>query len=91
VENVLFPAFDPVSDFIVTPIVTPADSNVRWGSGQENEGLLVYTADDPPTGTDDYTIVDYGSGQQIKLNSTKWINTIESNALGLLNVDIWED
>lgn len=73
----------------MSSVRTPAFSDdtksiVSWGAGQENTGPLVYTADGIFASGGDYTVI---SHNQIKLNPTKWANTIQANVLGLLNVD----
>jgi hypothetical protein len=79
VENLTFPAFATTSNTTAAPFTTPANVIVKWGVDQVNTGLLALNTD--------YTIVGNNS---IKLTEPKWTSTIESNSLGLLNVDVYE-
>ena len=79
VENLTFPAFATTSNATAAPFTTPANVIVKWGVDQVNTGLLALNTD--------YTIVGNNS---IKLTEPKWTSTIESNSLGLLNVDVYE-
>jgi hypothetical protein len=90
-ENLTFPAGTLISTERTVNFSDVTKSVVMWGSGQEQQGVLVYTAADPPIGTDDYTVIVSGGGKhQIKLNATKWVNSIAANVLGLLNIDTWQ-
>jgi hypothetical protein len=82
--NLTFPTGSNTSTVRATAFTTDATSNVSWGAGQLQTGAMVYTVNNPPTGNDDYTIVNHN---QVILNPTKWANTIQSNTLGLLNID----
>lgn len=84
IENLTFPSLSGTSTARSVNFTDDATSAVVWGAGQEQKGNLVYTANNPPTGTDDYTVIDHN---KIVLNPTKWKNSIEANILGLLNVD----
>lgn len=77
-ENLTFPAFTDTATAFSAPFVDPTKVHVRWGSGQEATGELVYLTD--------FTI----STDKIVLDATIFANTIQANALGLLNVDVWE-
>jgi hypothetical protein len=87
VENVTFPAGSNMSTARANPYITPGQSHVAWGTGQDNIGTLVYTTNNPPTGDDDYTID--ATKTKVILNPTKWYDSILANTLGLLNVDTW--
>jgi hypothetical protein len=76
--NLTFPAGTDTSSVRATPFSDDTLSIVTWGSGQEQKGLLVYTTD--------YTVIDHN---KIKLTSL-WTNSIQANALGLLNIDTWQ-
>jgi hypothetical protein len=84
VINLTFPMGSNVSTMRSTVFTDDTKVIVSWGAGQEQASPLVYTADNPPTGEDDYTITDHN---KIVLNPTKWANTIQANILGLLNVN----
>jgi len=85
-ENVKFSSGSAISAARVIPYIDDSTSVVVWGPLQENNGHLIYTVDSTPSGNNDYTIVDHN---KIKLNATKWANTIQANVLGLLNVDTY--
>lgn len=82
IQNLTFSAYSAVSNALSGALVfdTPANSHVSWGAGQTNSGNLTYSTD--------YTIDDYN---KIHLDETVWADTIAANALGLLNVDVYED
>ena len=82
--NLTFPMGSNLSTVRSTAFTTDSTSIVSWGAGQENSGALVYTSDATFASGGDYTVIGHN---QIKLNPTKWANTIQANILGLLNVD----
>lgn len=79
-ENVTFPAYSATSNVLSGTFTTDANSHVSWGSGQTNSGSLVFTTD--------YTVI---TQDRIKLDVVKWADIIAANALGLLNIDVYED
>lgn len=81
-QNVTFPAYSAISNALSGSLsfTTDANSHVSWGSGQTNAGTLVFTTD--------YVI---DTNNKVHLDETKWADTIAANALGLLNVDVYED
>ena len=82
--NLTFPMGSNISTVRSTVFTTDSLSVVSWGPGQENAGALVYTSDGTFASGGDYTVIGHN---QIKLNPTKFANTIQANVLGLLNVD----
>ena len=82
--NLTFPMGSNLSTVRSTAFTTDSTSIVSWGAGQENSGALVYTSDATFASGGDYTVIGHN---QIKLNPTKWANTIQANILGLLSVD----
>ena len=81
-QNLTFPAYLAVSNVLSGGKVFTTDSNsiVAWGAGQTNTGTLIYSTD--------YLIDGHN---KIHLDETKWADTIAANALGLLNVDVYEN
>jgi hypothetical protein len=80
VQNVTFPAYSSVSNPITGTFEADANSHVSWGVGQVDSGSLAFTTD--------YTVHD---GNKIHLDEIIWATAIAANALGLLNVDCYED
>ena len=82
-ETLTFAAFSDTSSPRTTPILSINISIgrviVSWGEDQVNTGVLLYG--------DDYTIAE---GNKVKLTQPKWTSTIDSNSLGLLNVNVYE-
>ena len=83
VINLTFPEGSNLSTVRSTAFTTDSASIVTWGVGQENVGPLTYTSDGTFASGGDYTVIGHN---QIKLNPTKWANTIQANILGLLFV-----
>lgn len=81
-QNVTFPAYSAVSNALSggKTVTTDANSHVSWGVGQTNTGSLAFTTD--------YVL---DTSNRVHLDETKWADTISANALGLLNVDVYED
>lgn len=81
-QNVTFPAYSATSNALsgAAAFETDANSHVAWGAGQTNTGTLTFTTD--------YTVTGHN---KIHLDETKWADTIAANALGLLNVDVYEN
>jgi len=78
-ENVTFPAFSNVSNKLKRTIQKDKNSVVSWGANQEMFGLLIY-------GTD-YILSNH---KRIVLDPIIWQPEIEANALGLMNVNVYE-
>lgn len=79
-ENITFPAYTAASNALAGTLTTDANSKVQWGAGQTSTGMLVFGVD--------YTVTAHNV---IVLDSVIWANVIAANALGLLNVDVWEN
>lgn len=81
-QNLTFPAYLAASNALTggKVVVADANSHVSWGADQTNVGVLVYSTD--------YVLDDHN---KVHLDETKWADTIAANALGLLNVNIYED
>lgn len=80
-QNLTFPAYSATSNPLVgVTFETDANSQVQWGEGQTSIGMLTYITD--------YTV---DSHNIIHLDETKWADVIAANALGLLNIDVWEN
>jgi hypothetical protein len=79
-QNVTFAAYSAVSGEITGTFTTDSNSHVAWGAGQVDTGILEYTTD--------YVI---DTHNKIHLDEVKWSTTIAANALGMLNIDIYED
>ena len=79
-QVVTFPAYSSTSNPITGTFTTDANSHVSWTAGQVDTGALVFTTD--------YTV---HTNNIIHLDETKWATTIAANALGLLNVTVYED
>jgi len=77
--NLTFPAYSNTSIARVPAFTDESAVIVTWGKDQQNEGDLVRFVD--------YTIT---GGNKIVLTQPKWTSTIESNTLGLLNIDAYE-
>lgn len=86
IENLTFPAFTDTSTARSVAFTDPENSRVKWGAGQEQVGFLSYDVAADWSG--DYRVVD--GDTKIQLNPTTFAADIQANALGLLNVDVWE-
>jgi len=78
-ENLTFPAGTSLSTARSVPFSDDATSQVYWGANQVVEGKLIYGVD--------YYVVD---NNKIQLYTQYATSIIQSNSLGLLNVDTWQ-